>query len=267
MYIVTLDTDSPEYLEHHGVLGMHWGIRNAETQRKYDGGQDHSEARTDIANPTKGNRYQGEFKPQLSEKQTKMLKRAAAGVAIGAGLAAGVAVGAKSGVLKSVAKNGARKLADTAQLQARGKEFAQRVRTASSKTRSVQGRNELRRDAGLKAKQTSASIRRKAYGARAMLRTTDISGKIKQSTKQAKKRAWNSSVMAPVRRANAKFDYYTNNPEGKKKARNRTVLGATGAAFLSAPVIEGRSVDSRELRRKNGRHASTKWMRNKERLS
>ena len=26
------------YLEHYGVMGMKWGVRNAETLRKYEGG-------------------------------------------------------------------------------------------------------------------------------------------------------------------------------------------------------------------------------------
>lgn len=36
--IVTFEDGSSAYLEHHGVKGMHWGVRNAETQAKYAGG-------------------------------------------------------------------------------------------------------------------------------------------------------------------------------------------------------------------------------------
>lgn len=258
MYIVTLDQDSPEYLEHFGVLGMHWGVRNSETQRKYNGGQEHSEARTDIVKPTEGHSYQGQFKPSLSKDQTKMLKRAAAGVAIGAGLAAGVAVGMKSGALKTVAKHGARKLADTARLQARGKEFAKRVRTQS-------GRNEIKRAVAARKSDISSTAKRQVVNARRLASTTPQKAVAK--AKSTRLKIWDSKRMAPVKKANERFNYYTKNPKGKKKTVNRLTIGATGAAFVSAPLIEGHEVDKRVLRRKNGRHASTKWMRNKERLS
>ena len=37
-YIITFHDGSEAYLSHHGVKGMHWGVRNAETQAKYAGG-------------------------------------------------------------------------------------------------------------------------------------------------------------------------------------------------------------------------------------
>ena len=37
-YIVEFQDGTGAYLEHHGVKGMHWGVRNAETQAKYAGG-------------------------------------------------------------------------------------------------------------------------------------------------------------------------------------------------------------------------------------
>lgn len=37
-YIITFEDGSSAYLEHHGVMGMKWGVRNAETQAKYAGG-------------------------------------------------------------------------------------------------------------------------------------------------------------------------------------------------------------------------------------
>lgn len=37
-YIVTFEDGSEGYLTHHGIKGMHWGVRNQETQMKYAGG-------------------------------------------------------------------------------------------------------------------------------------------------------------------------------------------------------------------------------------
>lgn len=35
IYKLTFDDESEVYLAHHGVKGMHWGVRNAETTAKY----------------------------------------------------------------------------------------------------------------------------------------------------------------------------------------------------------------------------------------
>ena len=267
MYIVTIDQDSPEYLEHFGVLGMHWGVRNSETQRKYNGGQEHNEARTDIVKPTKGHTYQGQFKPFVSKNQAKMLKRAAAGVAIGAGLAAGVAVGTKTGALKAVAKYGAKKLAGSKQLQQKGQEFAKRVRTNAIKSvKTQEGRNKLRQNVKKRKADISKAGDRKTLPTRSAIKRANVSGKVRAQAKRLKTKAWNSDRMRPIRNANDKFDYYTSNPVGRKKASSRLTGATTVGAIVSAPLIEGYSMDKHELRRKNGRHASTKWMRNKERL-
>ena len=39
MYILAFEDGSEAYLSHHGVKGMHWGVRNAETQAKYSASQ------------------------------------------------------------------------------------------------------------------------------------------------------------------------------------------------------------------------------------
>lgn len=341
MYIVTIDRDSPEYLEHFGVLGMHWGVRNSETQRKYDGGQEHSEARTDIAKPTKGHTYQGQFKPSMSKDQTKMLKRAAAGVAIGAGLAAGIAVGTKSGALKAVAKHGAKKLAASKPLQRAGMEFVSKVAKSkrvptkiamqaawkntklkeSIRTQKLWEQDAKKRIAELKREAASGDQRAKqllryerrnllldrAYfragrrdillrarikkaGANSSTRNSkrfrnpinEIASKAQRKKSQFKRKVDRISTQSRVAKAMQKLQ--RQKPEkpvetaaerklrlkmekkARKRTSNRILVGATGAALLSAPAIEGREVDKRTLRRKNGRHASTKWMRNKERL-
>ena len=38
-YKITFEDGESAYFEHHGVKGMHWGVRNAETQAKYAGGK------------------------------------------------------------------------------------------------------------------------------------------------------------------------------------------------------------------------------------
>lgn len=211
VYKLTFEDGSDGYLSHHGVLGMHWGIRNSETERKYSCGQDHSTARTDISRPTTGHKYEGKFKPTLSEKQVKMLKRAAAGVAIGAGLAAGIAVGRKAPAIKAAAKYGLQQLSDTKAVRAKGKAFVERTKaSAKSKVKST-----------------------KAY-----------------------KKADRFDMLA---------QYYTRDPIGKKKASKHFRRLVTGAALASVPFVEGHDLKKRELRRKNGRHASAKWIRSKER--
>ena len=37
-YVLTFEDGSEAYLAHHGVMGMKWGVRNAETQARYAGG-------------------------------------------------------------------------------------------------------------------------------------------------------------------------------------------------------------------------------------
>lgn len=340
MYIVTIDQDSPEYLEHFGVLGMHWGVRNSETQRKYNGGQEHSEARTDIAKPTNGHTYQGQFKPAMSKDQVKMLKRAAAGVAIGAGLAAGIAVGAKSGALKAVAKHGAKKLAASKPLQRKGMEFVSKVAKSkrvptkvamqaawkntklkqSIRTQKIWEQGAKKEIAELKRKAASGDQRAKERlryeqkkllldrarfragrrdillrarikkaGANSSTRNSKrfsnpiikVANKAQGGKTQLKRKVDRISTQSRVAKAMQRLQQKPEKPvetaaerklrlkmekKARKRTNNRILVGATGAALLSAPVIEGREIDKRTMRRKNGRHASTKWMRNNERL-
>ena len=44
-YLITFEDGSDGYLSHHGVMGMKWGVRNAETQAKYAGGHGRAERR------------------------------------------------------------------------------------------------------------------------------------------------------------------------------------------------------------------------------
>lgn len=49
-YVITFDDGSEAYLAHHGVMGMKWGVRNAETQAKYAGGTGRAARKQDLRN-------------------------------------------------------------------------------------------------------------------------------------------------------------------------------------------------------------------------
>ncbi len=49
-YVITFDDGSEAYLAHHGVLGMKWGVRNAETQARYAGGEGRAARKRDLRN-------------------------------------------------------------------------------------------------------------------------------------------------------------------------------------------------------------------------
>lgn len=57
-YKIIFTDDSTAYLTHHGVKGMHWGVRNAETLRKYAGGSGPKPTRRDVKKAIKYNERQ-----------------------------------------------------------------------------------------------------------------------------------------------------------------------------------------------------------------
>lgn len=71
--------DRDECLAHYGVLGMKWGVRNAETLRKYEGGKGRKPRKED----------QGD-KKGLSERQKKAIKIGVAATAATLGVLGGV---------------------------------------------------------------------------------------------------------------------------------------------------------------------------------
>ena len=52
-YFIEFEDGSDGYLSHHGVLGMKWGVRNAETQARYAGDSGHARAKTKNASSKK----------------------------------------------------------------------------------------------------------------------------------------------------------------------------------------------------------------------
>ena len=98
-YLITFEDGSDGYLSHHGVLGMKWGVRNAETRARYA-----SEGRAGSGGYSSG----GASKGGLSKGQKRALKTAAIGLGTAAAIGGGVYL-ARTGGLKKL--NTARKAA------------------------------------------------------------------------------------------------------------------------------------------------------------
>ena len=102
-YKLTFDDGSSAYLAHHGVLGMKWGVRNAETRLKYQSGNgglvkpssDGGQGQTRGAGYSSGKKRGG-----LSEGQKRALKTAAIGLGTAAALGGAVYVGRNKAMSK-----------------------------------------------------------------------------------------------------------------------------------------------------------------------
>ncbi len=92
-YLIQFEDGSDGYLSHHGVMGMHWGQRNAETQLKYQSGNGGQ------VKPGSGGRSSSKRKTAQDSTNNGMIKAARYGAFGLAGMAYAHHADKKSGAL------------------------------------------------------------------------------------------------------------------------------------------------------------------------
>ncbi len=115
-YLVTFEDGSTGYLAHHGVMGMKWGVRNAETQAKYAGKSGSATRRGGLSADTK-----------------RRLKTAAIGLGTAAAIGGAVYLGRRTGLAKIAATRAAKERAAKHIL-------AQQRKSTASKAKQIQER-------------------------------------------------------------------------------------------------------------------------------
>ena len=226
-YKLVFDDGSSAYLAHHGVLGMKWGVRNAETRLKYQSGNG------GLVKPssgggqgqTRGAGYSsGKNRSGLSEGQKRALKTAAVGLGTAAALGGAVYLARRGGLKKL---NTARKTAVNA-AKAEHQQTAKQLRnkelnTARMKARfATMGKTPNGREL---SKADKALIGNKKAANRYMMAETRYS---KEARRRANDVGWQASLSRmnmynKIDKAGRSYKY------GKAKIDRLTKIGALSA--------------------------------------
>lgn len=150
VYKITFTDDSTACLSHHGVKGMHWGVRNAETQAKYAGGKGGRNSKG--SSESSGSNRKG-----LTDGQKRALKTAAIGVGVAAAVGGGVYLARKKGLNKASRQSSDLRAAAKGRLNSARRDAAYRMKDhKDTYMESMSRQHPLWRESALKKELKSA---------------------------------------------------------------------------------------------------------------